>query len=291
MEVIVIIFILLLLASFFLTTRRGARIASRKTQCINNQHNISLALLRYEMTRQHYPGWRVNQDAEGFGGREATWVFPLLPYLDRTDIYNHHGAQGTPAEHLKLLVCPDDVESTNNGTSMTYVVNTGYYQDAYPYRSRREHPALGVFTSQYRASPEEQITRMSAVDVTDGLAQTLMVSENIDAGTWLGRPAASDTTNRIEEGCVGFAWLGSRPIPKINAETGSQACGLPRPSSYHSGSVVVAFCDGQTQPLRENIDTKVFALLCTPQRGIVDFEYQPLAPQRKLRTDEYQDGY
>lgn len=303
-ELIVIVFVLFLMVGMLLPAVRTGRGPSRRTQCINNQHQLSLALIRYEFDHRHYPGWVVNQnpDAQGCGGREASWVFPLLPNLDRTDIYNHYGPQGPkagapPSEHLKILVCPDDAESINNRTSMTYVVNTGYYHDAYPYRQRAEHPAVGVFTYQYRTSPADQLTRLSSAEVTDGLAQTLALSENIDAGTWLGRPSSSGAPNRVEEGCVGFAWLGSTPIPRINAAVGtSSSCvstrvgfpdALPRPASFHAGGVVASFCDGHAQFLSEDLDPAVFALLCTPKRAVVGFEGEPVAPQRELRETEY----
>jgi prepilin-type processing-associated H-X9-DG protein len=292
-ELIVCIFAIGLLVSLLLPATRGGRGAARKTQCINHQHQIGLAVMGYEMDKQRYPGWAVNQnpDENGCGGREASWVFALLPYLDRTDIVSYYGRNGSnagtqPEEHLKVMVCPDDAESVNNGTSMSYVVNTGYYHDALPYRDRPEHAAVGVFTYQYRSAPEDVRTKLASTDVTDGLATTLMLSENIDAGTWVGHDGGK-RTDRVEEGCIGFAWLGSEANPKINAEVGTAVCAQPRPSSYHSGGAVVTFCDGHTQFLLESLDPRVFQLLCTPQRAIVDLEYQPTAPQRALRESEY----
>ena len=38
----------------------------------------------------------------------------------------------------------------------------------------------------------------------------------------------------------------------------------PRPSSYHSGGVVAAFCDGHTVFLNENVDWATYAQLCSP---------------------------
>lgn len=170
-ELLVVIAIIAMLASLLLPAVQGARAAARRTQCINNQHQIVLALIRHEFEKQTYPGYMVNQNPHtatstsnvalvGAGGRAVSWVFPILPYLDRGDIYGFYGGtqstgpspgaapgstagdiQTAPQEHLKVLVCPDDAESINNSRSMTYVVNCGYFDDTVPERS-----APGVFT-------------------------------------------------------------------------------------------------------------------------------------------------
>ena len=115
----------------------------------------------------------------------------------------------------------------------------------------------------------------------DGLSQTLMLSENVDCRGW----------TEAEEQQVGFIWqasfdANSRPAPgigdftlvdevllRINESTGtrpSDAAGtadeqyrFARPSSFHRGGVVVAFCDGHTHFLAEDIDYLVYTLLMT----------------------------
>lgn len=274
-ELLVVIAIIAMLASLLLPAVQGARAAARRTQCINNQHQISLALIRHEFDKQKYPGWRTsaNPDSGGINGQQATWVWPLLPYIDRTDIFNFYGpsnglAPGVnmsnyPSEHLKVLVCPDDAEAINNTTMMTYVVNTGIYNDTAP-----ESTAVGVFTDQYKTATTQIRSAVGAGSISDGLATTLMLSENIDAGAWIGNDTGTGAM-APNEGCIGFTWTNNNPPSptwyKINAEVGTTVCQKPRPSSYHAGGVVATFCDGHTQFLSEDVGYNIFQMLMTPR--------------------------
>jgi hypothetical protein len=93
----------------------------------------------------------------------------------------------------------------------------------------------------------------------DGAANTLMLSENLQAGLW------TDT----EEANVGMVWfrepdecsginrckdVGQRP----------QDIRYARPSSNHAGGILATFCDGHTQFLSEEIDYTVYQHLMTP---------------------------
>lgn len=256
-ELLVVIAIIAMLASMLLPAVQGARAAARKTQCINNHHNIGIALIRFEGDKTRYPGWR-NSQAASFGGASTGWVFPLLPYLDRSDIFNTHTQpplNGTPPTyHLKVLVCPDDAESINNSTNMSYVCNAGNLAD----NNGANESAAGVFTSQYKTAANSPVKINNTGSISDGLATTLMVGENIDASTWVS-PV---------EGCVGFTWVtGAGGVNnKINSNTGiSTTCGLPRPSSYHAGGVVFTFCDGHTQFVSEDIAYTIYQQLMTPR--------------------------
>ncbi len=251
-ELLVVIAIIAMLASMLLPAVQGARAAARKTQCINNHHNIGIALIRYEGEKNKYPGYVNNQGAPG--AQATGWVFPLLPYLDRSDIFNSYQNTGTPTQHLKILVCPDDAESINVGTNATYVVNAGLSGDA----GGNLESAAGVFTNQYKASATDVVKLTNTGSISDGLATTLMVGENIDASTWIAS----------QEGCVGFNWTtAGAASDKMNYQTGTVTCGTgaARPSSYHAGGVVFTFCDGHTQFISEDIAYDVYAMLMTPR--------------------------
>jgi len=240
----------------------GSGDGPRKTQCINNQHNIGIALIRFEMEKGRYPGWTNSQNPQGgLGGTETGWVFPLLPYLDRQDLYSYYGAAGkqagaTPTEYLKILICPSDKDALKKtGTHGNYVVNTGLLGDV---PSERE-AAAGVFTRQYRASDDDLVMMPSSRSITDGLATTILFSENIDAGDWTS----------ADEGCVGIAWEEKAEPSKgarIGESAGAGKCEYPRPSSHHTaGGAVVTFCDGHTQFIDKNIAYSVYQEMMTSQ--------------------------
>ena len=267
-ELLVVISIIAMLASMLLPAVQGARAAARKTQCINNHRNIGIAMIRFEGDKNRYPGYSNNQNAttdpDGtfHRGTGTGWVFPILPYLDRSDIFNMYASNGAsagtpPTQHLKILICPDDAENIGNGTALTYVVNSGKLGDD----GTGDETAAGVFTAQLKNSASHICRVTNTGGITDGLATTLMVGENVDAMAWTS-PA---------EGCVGMTWVNSpSSADKINGMVGTagSTCDFPRPSSYHSGGVVFTFCDGHTQFVSEDISYGVYQQICT-SRGKV----------------------
>ena len=103
----------------------------------------------------------------------------------------------------------------------------------------------------------------------DGLGQTLMIAENVNAGVWTSR----------ETGFIGFGLkaITQLPFPYAVQSRGLVESGInfaldnskisgpgyPRPSSYHGSSVNVVYCAGNAKSLSENIDLRVYGRLVT----------------------------
>lgn len=169
-EMLVVISIIGMLAALLLPAVQGAREAGRRSVCTNNQRQLALAVLRYEETKREFPGYinvqttRANIDDNASGTLETaaaanivwyqpcTWVYPCLPYLDRTDLFDAYGQKATdsitPTETsrrgcridatLEVMLCPSDARASTvktntgrpanpsvRGAPNSYVVNTG----------------------------------------------------------------------------------------------------------------------------------------------------------------------
>src|SRR5260221_11228270 len=57
---------------------------SRRTQCLNNVHNITLALINYHSAHGSFPPAFIT-DANG--RPMNSWRLLILPYLDHNDLY------------------------------------------------------------------------------------------------------------------------------------------------------------------------------------------------------------
>ncbi len=92
----------------------------------------------------------------------------------------------------------------------------------------------------------------------DGLAHTLLLSENYDAGLW----------HQVAESRTAFIFYppGTQPGHYINGPTrpGPASFLNARPASYHSGGVNVLFAGGNGQYLAAAIDYAVYCALMTP---------------------------
>ena len=107
-ELLVVISIIAILMSLLLPAVQAVREAARRTQCLNNAMNISLAITNLSSGRT---GGLPYLDEGGYN-----WPVSLLAYLDRPDI------AGNPAYYnaisLQVLTCPNDANNFQNPRSM-----------------------------------------------------------------------------------------------------------------------------------------------------------------------------
>ena len=132
------------------------------------------------------------------------------------------------------------------------------------------------------------------VSRADGLGNTLMLSENLQADNWaswraghIGFGLSVDTGGGAGDPISGSDtgdYVGGSPVSllidtsswtlngtatsgddnRINTGLNQPIQQRWRPSSNHPGIVVVAFCDGRAQTISDSIDGGVYARLITP---------------------------
>ena len=148
---------------------------------------------------------------------------------------------------------------------------------------------------------------MSLSDFKDGASNTLLLTENLQAGLWY-ESSPGDANGGKFLPLTAFVWLyaaepgapvGNVPTPvppveewqKINGmrrNPPASAVGtveLCRPSSGHWGGVDVAFADGSTRFLSEKIAYHVLQHLMTPDSKKSDVP----APLYLLKASDYED--
>ncbi|MCA9015870.1 MAG: DUF1559 domain-containing protein [Planctomycetaceae bacterium] len=251
------------------------------------------------------------------GYDNLSWCTTILPFLDavgfrqRWDSTASAAANATldaaavtaltqlNANRFPVFTCPDDQFNTDSG-ALSYVVNIGYVTDNYNttpvgYNSSTgvgHHPlgdlaldgtavstanapikfGTGVFWRPYTS-------RMSLdfISAADGMTQTLMLSENLQAGEWASQDTAMLGFGIDMEGIL--LATGSLKLPAsfnlqnttsgTDSRIGSNLTAAKgtawRPSSNHpSGAVNVIFCDGSGKSLTPQMDAGVYARLLTP---------------------------
>ena len=268
-ELLVVITIIGMLMALLLPAVQSARESGRRASCQNNQKQLSLALLQYEQNQGQFPGYRVripNLQDQNAQPLIASWVVPILPYLERNDIYKNWQTGTATAVYLKGLVCPSDPPEalSPNSAFLSYVANCGR-PDQNGVEPGSAPQANGVFFN-HDVSGSNRPTTMSLdyLSQRDGAATTLLISENIDATMWENYTDSANWTG-TGEFQVGFNWQtdGSLRINYPNAR-GT----YPRPSSYHPGGVIASFCDGHQQFLKDSISPVVYHHLMTPDSNV-----------------------
>ena len=141
-ELLVVISIIATLMALILPAIQQAREAGRRTQCLNNLKNLTLASISYAEAHRGqlapsgtYPG--VDSDANGtldtiYAGN--SWVLNLLPYLDQQAVFERWNPAaafnaGTNVAvstyNFEVLACPNDNSSIGQDGGLSYVANGG----------------------------------------------------------------------------------------------------------------------------------------------------------------------
>ncbi|NUQ62276.1 MAG: DUF1559 domain-containing protein [Pirellulales bacterium] len=178
-ELLVVITIISMLMALLMPAVQSAREAARRNTCMNNQKQLSLAMLNLESAQGRFPGYREYlgnvQDAAGaeISGEDSSggpidkyplnvsWAVRLFPYIEQNDLWGRwndpkweDAHSGGPAEdqlrplvYVKLFGCPSDpADSTAGNPHLAYAVNTGVWDSLYSVISGfTETTADGVF--------------------------------------------------------------------------------------------------------------------------------------------------
>lgn len=261
-----IIVIVLLLALYLSAVSRSRDGGNRANTCRNNMRNVALSLMQYENTKGEYPALNTVVSIDGQEVNRPL-MFHLLPYLERNDIYRQYVDSPTniPADephYLKILICPSDFQTTGAPTS--YVFNSGLPNTPGYSGEPVEGPDQNTKNNGVIFSDRRNGTSNSAyITGNDGMEQTLLVSENVAAGTW-------DDGSEIQNG---FVWHDvppdQQPLVSINARVGQAPDDIApdtiwsRPSSKHPGGVNMAFADAHVSFINNSIQYLTYAQLMT----------------------------
>lgn len=204
-ELLVVIAIIGILVALLLPAVQAAREAARRTQCVNNLKQITLAMHNYHDTMNVFPistGW--GQSAGGAYSAYSEKV-RLLPYLERKpeyDLFNQNftlvdynpginggvyhtwwgGNPGSFSGRLPVFNCPSNPNELNSGrANFTYAINNGTSHNPSHTTSNStvategRHNGVASFQYSWDDGGNDQPTRMASL--SDGTSNTAMYSE------------------------------------------------------------------------------------------------------------------
>lgn len=249
-ELLVVIAIIAVLVGLLLPAVQAAREAARKASCKNNLHQIGIALHSYHDAFQTLPTgcirWRSFNSTSSY--RQFAWSALLLPFVEQQNLHAQIDF-GVPfdspinataaATRLKLYECPS---ADNRNLIRGQTDYGGLYGEIIVDRESEDGMFLYERSIAFR-------------DVTDGLSNTLAVSEDV------GGPDSEWINGRnvfVQSGGINDpnAWIGDNEI-----------------RSRHGPGAMVLFVDGRTVFMPQSIDLQVLGSLITRAKGeVVDQE-------------------
>jgi prepilin-type N-terminal cleavage/methylation domain-containing protein/prepilin-type processing-associated H-X9-DG protein len=283
-ELLVVIAIISTLMGLLLPAVQNAREASRRNACSNNLSQLGKAAVAYDGKTQKLPGWR-NPHPNVSGPSSPTWTVPLLPHIERLDVYRaiesnaaSLGTIFTAPPVIPIFLCPSSPPDSSTDPSLAYAGNCGTGVRNGTTQIKGDGVLLDtVGASDSSGNYGAARTSMDLLTNGDGASSTLMFSERCGAlatqSLWTVEPVGITAPSVI----VNFAASPVvYPVFGIPEDAGSTTKVINNPantnaypSSNHPGGVVTAFCDGHIAFLRESIAPHVYAQLLSSQSNWV----------------------
>lgn len=245
-ELLVVVAIIAVLIALLLPAVQQVRESARRMQCLNNLHQMGVAMHNYHSTHNCLPPGGLEPRPVWPNGKQFAWSAYLLPYLDQANVANginfdyafDHPINATvAATPLSVYLCP----STPRQSKLTDGMGATDYGGIFGERIlTTNNPPRGVMVYG-------QAIRFR--DITDGTSTTLAISEDaaFRDGQWINGRNLFDQAFPINQ------------APSIENDIRSE----------HPQGANGLFADGSAKFLNENMDLNVLAGICTRNGGEV----------------------
>ena len=141
LELLVVISIISMLLALLLPAIQSAREASRRVLCMNNLHNIAVAMIGHAEAQRRFPAAAYWGDGSNKTnpGPHHNWVVQLLPMMDRSDLADRWNFDrlitgstnvDIASVTISVLICPSDPSTVGSG-DLSYVLNGGIGESDY----------------------------------------------------------------------------------------------------------------------------------------------------------------
>lgn len=255
-ELLAVVSIIATLIGLVLPAVQRARESSRLASCGNNLKNQGLAIGGYESSRRCFPAGN-DQGAARF----HAWSSFILPFIENSGVadridyrkaWDDAGGNASLADlTLPLYVCPSGIASFPGKQDYGGILGAWIEADgSFPTAPDWERSGVLYATNERFPRPAK------AAGVTDGLSQTLLVSEGVDRDhPGANQHAYGDSCWACGSNCFAL----TSTIINNPTRDGFR--------SRHVAGLQGLFADGHVAFLNDSLAADVLIALCTKSRG------------------------
>jgi prepilin-type N-terminal cleavage/methylation domain-containing protein len=285
-ELLVVIAIIGILVALLLPAIQAAREAARRSQCINNVKQMSLAFSLHADTHQIYPDGGHDQWANRKMQKGTTrptvapfqdwgWAYQILPYIEELAVWELPKDADVYGRTIAMYFCPSrrppQAFETQGGlrAMMDYAGNGGtnkWGSTSWGMMGNGlDAPIVRRPDGKYLANgkPNRSTSVAPGKQIQDGTSKTLLLGEKCMNLQLLGQGQADDDSGYVD----GWDWDNIRwgyipPSPDFVAGEGSPNFdSVVLHSSFggsHPGLFTAGLCDGSVTSISYDVDIEVF---------------------------------
>jgi prepilin-type N-terminal cleavage/methylation domain-containing protein/prepilin-type processing-associated H-X9-DG protein len=277
-ELLVVIAIIGVLVALLLPAVQAAREAARRSECLNNLKQLSLAQHNHESAFKFF-SYPVDKS-----GPERSWSIPLLPFFEQQAVYDaydlkvpwHNSANtaviSTPLQAFTCTSSPVSDSRLFTGVTEKGIPYTGYIGDYAACRQVKDSLLTAGLVPVVGDGIISKDLKRRAKDVTDGLSNTILFGERVGGPDHYVNGAVN-TSIALSDG---LCWAARANYMQLE---GRQADGVTAPGpramnadnseyyGFHPGGANYGFGDGSVRFIHEEITISAFAALLTADGG------------------------
>ncbi|MEM9657500.1 MAG: DUF1559 domain-containing protein [Planctomycetota bacterium] len=297
-ELLVVIAVIGLLIALLLPAVQAAREAARRTSCLNNLRQTSLAIINYEGARKSLPaGYELNASPQAGQPPALNGMLTIiLPYLEASNLeetYDYElgylnsqnqAAVNTPVPTYQCPSVPNQRKVSLQGLPFPFIPEgataqaTDYFglNEVFDANKPAANRAECVFSDIWFSEGDSK----RLAQITDGTSNTILLVEKAGLPELYvnGQP-------RGEQPYFYSSWAGPSGIQAYSVEAESDPS-YPTPGpvfinarnnhtiySFHPGGVHVSLCDGSARMLGDDVEFIVWWRLALPDDGEIVGEF------------------
>jgi prepilin-type N-terminal cleavage/methylation domain-containing protein/prepilin-type processing-associated H-X9-DG protein len=300
-ELLVVVAIIAVLIGLLLPAVQKVRGAAARAECQNNLKQLGIALHAFHDAHGAFPasGWTTSGPGNP-AGKYVGWRALALPYIEQENLkklydFGANWWDGTnpvaaavpvrtyrcPAVSRRVEVLSAVAHPPRPAMTFANPIAPADYEALMGVQPASINPHLGttVYNSANRLSVLYRDSRTRLTEVADGTSTTVMVAE-CAARPLVYRGGSVRPALANDQG-IGWADSeGAFSLDGASADGSAEGCGLNCPAvmnrrndnepySFHAGGGNFLFADGHVRFVRESVDIRTFAALCTRAAGEV----------------------